>query len=649
MSTNLLDALSIGRLKLPNRIGFTSHRTNFGRKGRLNKRHMAYYRRRAQGGCGFIVLGELSILPNDYPWEGMIETYNQKALTDFKKFTHSISEYDTRIFAQLTHHGFQSNGTRTRLETWGPSAVADVVFGEVCKPMESEDIQELVDSFAGAAKIVKEGGFDGIEIDMGSESLLRQFLSPISNHRQDDYGGSLENRIRLPLAVLSAVRKTVGDDYPVGVKLCVDERFWGGITPEESIPIAKELVETGTIDFLHATLGTYYNLHMNMASMHTSEGHTIELAQQLKDNVQVPVIAADHIQFPDMAENVLSEGKADAVGCVRALICDPDIVVKMREGKADAIRPCLKDNQGCIGRINQGKVLGCTFNPGVGYESLTKDRLSNPSDTKKKIMVVGAGPAGMEAALTTGESGHDVTLYEGSPSIGGQVKTARKGAGRERLGLLIDFYKRMFEKKGVKVLMKTLVTSETIQACSPDVLVIATGAAPTEKPFPGECGPPQVLTVLEVLNESYPVGEKVLFIDETGGHRSSSTVEMLADQGKQVDMLTSDLFIGIELAPIGDLYLTRQRLLQKGVTFTTDVKVDKISAGHVGAHNLYTGEPVTYEGYDTIVMDAAYVPQNSLYQLSKNHVKAIFEIGDCVAPRTLETAVFEGRKVGEAL
>ncbi|MEN8246934.1 MAG: FAD-dependent oxidoreductase [Thermodesulfobacteriota bacterium] len=649
MFPHLLNPLKIGSIELSNRVCFLAHRTNFGRKGRLGERHVNYYRRRAMGGSGLIVLGELSIMDNDYPWEGMIETYNPEALSDFQRLTRSVGEYGTRIFAQLTHHGFQSNGARTRMETWGSSAVADVVFGEVCKPMEPEDIQELIEAFACAAEIVRAGGFDGIEIDMGSESLLRQFLSLVSNHRKDEYGGSLENRMRLPLAVLKAVRRAVGDDYPVGVRLCVDEKFWGGITPEESIPMAQAMEQTGSIDFLHATLGTYYNLYMNMASMHTPEGHTIELAQQLKDNVTIPVMAADHIRFPDMAESVLSEDKADAVGCVRALICDPDLVVKLRSGDTDSIRPCLKDNQGCIGRINQGKALGCTFNSQVGYESSLADRNGGKPEIRKKIMIVGAGPAGMEAALTAAQKGHDVALYESSPDIGGKVNTAAKGAGRSLLDLLVDYYRGMLAIAGVTVHLKTAVTAEVVKDVGPDVLIVATGARPAEKPFAGEYEPPWVLSVPDILNETHPVGDKVLLIDENGSHRSLATAELLADQGKQVDVLTNDLFVGVELAPVGDLYLTRQRLLQKGVTFTTDVKVDEIDAERVRAHRMYTGEPITCEGYGTIVVEAAYVPEDSLYHQAKTDGITAHTIGDCVAPRTIEMAVYEGRKIGDVL
>ena len=649
MFSNLLKPLNFGIIQMPNRVTFTAHRTNFGRKGRLSERHTAYYRRRAQGGCGLIVLGELSIMDNDFPWEGTIATYHPDALADFKRFTRMIGEFDTRIFAQLTHHGFQSNGARTRKETWGPSAVADVVFGEVCKPVEQKDIEELTTAFAAAAERVRAGGFDGIEIDMGSESLLRQFLSPVSNQRQDEYGGSLENRMRLPLGVLAAVRKAVGKDFPVGVRLCVDEKFWGGITPEESIPMAQAMERTGFIDFLQATLGTYYNLYVNMASMHTPEGHTIELAQQLKENVNLPVIAADHIRFPEMAASVLDNGEADAIGCVRALVCDPDLVVKLKGGNPETIRPCLKDNQGCIGRINQGKALGCTFNPAVGYEASAADQAGKKTENAKKIMVVGAGPAGMEAALTAAGNGHDVTLYESGPDIGGQINAAAKGTGRGQLGLLVDYYRRMLARSGVTSHLETLVTAEVVKDLDPDVLVVATGARPSRKPFAGEYSTPRVLTVANILNETHAVGGKVLFIDENGGHRSLATVEHLADQGKQVDLVTNDLFVGVELAPVGDLYLTRQRLLQKGVTFTTDVKVDEIDAQCVKAHQIYTGEQKTYEGYDTIVVEAAYLPEDGFFHRIKDDVEAAYAIGDCVAPRTIEMAVYEGRKIGDIL
>ena len=235
----LFTPITTGSTTLANRICFLAHRTNFARKGRLDNRHIAYYRRRAEGGCGLIILGELAIHKNDRPWEAMIEAYGPHAVGDFQKLTRSIHEFETKVFAQLKHYGFQGSGAITRHAVWGPSALSDIAFGETAKPMEPEDMNTVVDSFAHAAVLAREGGFDGLEIDMGPESLLRQFLSPLSNHRQDEYGGGLENRMRLPLRVLEAVRKKAGEDFTIGIRLCADEKFWGAIEPRESCEMAK--------------------------------------------------------------------------------------------------------------------------------------------------------------------------------------------------------------------------------------------------------------------------------------------------------------------------------------------------------------------------------------------------------------------------
>ena len=257
MFDNLFEPLNLGNTTLSNRICLLAHRTNFAQSGRLNERHIAYYRRRAQGECGVIILGELAVHPDDRPWETLIEVHRPEVVADFQKLTDAVHQFDTRIMAQLNHWGFQSSGYVTRKAILGPSAVADIVFGETCKPMEPEDFTEIADAYSQAALRVQQGGFDGLEIDMGPESLLRQFLSPISNHRGDEYGGSLENRMRFPLKIVESVRAAVGNDFTVGVCLCADEKFWGGITPEESVPMAQTLEATGAVDFINVAVGTY--------------------------------------------------------------------------------------------------------------------------------------------------------------------------------------------------------------------------------------------------------------------------------------------------------------------------------------------------------------------------------------------------------
>jgi mycofactocin system FadH/OYE family oxidoreductase 2 len=653
MHDNLFSPLRIRETELPNRVCLLAHRTNFGISGRLTDRHIAYYRRRAQGGCGMIIVGELAVHPDDRPWGSLIDLQHPEVVADFQKLTAAIHQFDTRVVAQLNHHGFQSSGYVTRKAILGPSAVSDVVFGETCKPMEPEDFDDVVQAFASAAERVKQGGFDGIEIDMGPESLLRQFLSPICNHRGDEYGGSIENRLRFPMRVVEAVRAVVGDDFMVGVCLCADEKFYGGLTPEETIPMAQALEATGDVDFINVSVGTYYNLHLIMPSQQIPFGFTVEAAEQIKSGVKLPVMASYQIGFPGKAEKLIADGKIDLVGYVRSMISDPDFVLKAKEGRTEDIRYCVKDNKGCVGRVNQSKPLGCIQNPEIGEEPLDGEKQLPPVGKKKKVIVVGAGVSGMEAARAAHERGHDVTVYEKSDAVGGQVKLICKRPGRSPVQGVTRYLKHMLDKQGVQVQTGVDVTLEMILEQKPDAVIIATGSVPIQKPFPGDYGPPKVMTGWDAIEGTYPVGDKVLFVDECGGHHAMATAELLAEQGKQVDLITSDLFIGIELAPRGELYLSRQRLLQKGSTFMTDIDIMKVDAAdgklHIEARDIYTNKTINFDDYDTLVLDVGNTVEDDLYHQLKGKVKEVYRSGDCVAPRGIDMAIIEGRNVGEAL
>lgn len=649
MYDQLFKPLGLGNVTLPNRACFLAHRTNFSKRGELNDKHIAYYTRRAMGGCGLIIVGELCIHPDNRPWESMINFYDPLVEKEFKKLTESIHSRDSLVFAQLNHHGFQSSGAITRKEVLGPSASSDISFGEVSKPMESEDFQVVIDAFSGSARIARNAGFDGIEIDMGAESLLRQFLSPLTNHRQDEYGGSIENRMRFPLQVLEDVKESVGEDFTVGIRLCVDEKFWGAITPEDSKQFARIFEDRKLADFINTSVGTYYNLHLFMASMHTPFGFTIEASEHLKEAVNLPVIASHQISSPQMAEEILEKGQADAVGLIRNLICDPDMIKKAREGRSKDIRYCVRDNKGCIGRVNNKKSIGCIQNPETGYEHLILKAKDNKAGKRKKVIVIGAGPAGLEAARTAGERGHDVKVFESGSTIGGQINLIKKRPKRQGMGAIITYLSRMIEKLEIPVINNTEATTELVLSENPDAVIVATGSFPRKKPIAGEYGPPSVLNVWEVLQGQYSLGEKILFVDENGGHHAAATVEYLADQDKKVHMITSDLFIGFELSPLGDLSLTRQRLLQKGVTFTSDLRVEEIDSMKVKCRDIYINKPVVLEGYDTIVLDMGNRADDRLYKDLKGKVKELYRVGDCVAPRGIDTAFLEGRRVGELI
>jgi len=648
MSDLLFSPITIGGLQLPNRIAFMAHRTNFSTEGRLNARHRAYYRRRAQGGCGLLVLGELGIHPADMPWESLIRAYDPQIIKDYARLAEAVHEEGAKIFARLNHHGFQSSGALSRREVWGPSAVADVAFGEVAKAMEEEDVKAVVEAFVQAAVFAKRGGLDGVEIDVGPESLLRQFLSPISNQRQDAYGGSLENRMRVPLDVITAVREAVGRDFVLGVRLCVDEQFWGGITAEEGVETAKTLEGTGAVDFISATLGTYYNLYLHMASMHTPEGFARELAEMVKRNVDVPVISCHQISTPETAAAILEQGEADLVGLVRPLICDPDFPRKAKEGRRLEIRFCARDNEGCVGRVNRGRTLGCTQNPAVGREAwAVTPALSKAS--RKRVIVVGAGPAGLAAARTARGAGHEVEVYEKQQRVGGQVLLAQRGAGRRMLWRIVEHLEGALRRLGVSVYTGVEVTPGWVLEQDLDAVIVTTGSIADSTPVHGSYGPPDVVSIREALWDAGAVGERVLLLDENGGHHATATAEFLADHGKRVELVTSEPFVGMALGPLGDLYLTRQRLLQKGVSFRTDFVVDRIEGRKVKGHDAFTYEEEVLEGYDTIVLAMGDLADESLYNELKGKIASLYRAGDCVAPRGIRMAILEGDRVGGKL
>lgn len=649
MNTSMFAPITIGRTSLANRICFPAHRTNLGRQGRMNDRQLAYYRRRAQGGAGLIILGELSIHAGDQPWESMLYAFEPAIVPDLRQLADAVHPYGTKIFAQLNHHGFQSSGSISRQVTWGPSAMADIAFGETCKAMEVEDMTTVAKAFADGAVLAREGGMDGLEIDMGCESLLRQFLSPISNHRQDEFGGSLAERMRFPLMIIAEIRKAVGSDFTVGVHLSVDEQFWGGIALEESSQMVREIEVNTNIDFVHVDIGTYYNLYIARPSMLIAPGQAVEAAGAIRHQTTLPVMADCQLDTIEAVAAMTAGTPTDLVGLLRPLICDPDLPQKAMGGKFDDIRCCIRDNQGCVGRVAQAKNIGCTLNATVGNEPLTEEeataaaqKVKNP----KKVLVVGGGPAGLEAARVAALRGHQVTVYEKRESIGGQINLITKRPGREGVAEIIRYFTHALAKAGVTIKTGAELTVREVLADNPDAVIVATGSRPRSDALAGICEPPEVLDGRQVLAGRYPVGENVVYIDESGGRQGASTVEWLADQGKKVRMITSDPFVGVALAPIGELNLMRQRLLQKGVVFFQETEVVEIGRGKILARDIYSHRPITFEEYDTVVIDAGSVAEDGFYRQLKGKVKELYHVGDAVAPRGIEMAILEGSTVG---
>ncbi len=652
MFPNLFSPLKLGNVEVKNRISFQPHLTNLAVDNLPSEKQMYYWGERAKGGAGLIITEELTVHPTDMAYEKLIDVYHAEVIPGFLKVTDYVHQYDSKIFAQLNHNGQQGDGSISRLPVWAPSPVPDVLFRETPKAMEPEDIDEVARYFALSAEHVRRGGFDGVELQFGHSSLARQFLSPLTNYRSDEFGGSLENRMRAPLMFIKAVRKAVGRDFPLGIRMCADEMIPGGLDLAQVQVICASFEDTGLIDFMDLSIGTFYNLYLVEGSMHTPLGYTIPLAAGVREKLKIPVFCTGRINDPVMAEKVLAAGQADIIGMCRALICDPFLPKKAQEGKLEDIRYCIACNQGCIGRIGMSRSVGCVQNPTIGYEKLWGEGTLKPAPVKKKVVVVGAGPAGLWAAKMAGRRGHNVTLIDKNESVGGQVLTAMKGSGRDEFGVIARNEKEQVEKSGAVIELGIEVSVDDVLKKQADAVIIATGSRPKSYPVEG-CDGPGVSNVWQVLNQEVEVGDNVCLIDYDGHHRATATAEYLADQGKKVHIICSSLFIGAELGPTQDLYLSRQRLLGKGVTFTPDIAVMQVS-GDIGnksikGFNVYSNIWQEWEGYDSLVLAMGQEASEELYYGLKGKVKELHRIGDCVAPRKVDMAIWEGHKLGRSL
>ena len=652
MFQNLFSPLRLGKVTVKNRISFQPHLTNLAEKNLPSERQMYYWGERAKGGAGLIITEELTVHPTDMAYEKLIDVYHAEVVPGFRKITDYVHQYDSKIFAQLNHNGQQGDGSLSRLPVWAPSPVPDVLFRETPKAMEVEDIEEVARYYALSAEHVRQGGFDGVELQFGHSSLARQFLSPLTNLRQDEYGGSLENRMRAPLRFIEAVRKTVGNDYTLGIRMCADEMIPGGLDLGQVQEICALFEASGLIDFMDLSIGTFYNLYLVEGSMHTPLGYTIPLAAGVREKIKLPVFCTGRINDPVMAEKVLAAGQADMIGMCRALICDPYLPKKAEEGRLEDLRYCIACNQGCIGRIGMNKTIGCVQNPAIGLEKEWGEGTLKPAPVKKKVVVVGGGPGGMWAAKMAGRRGHDVTLYDRNDTLGGQALTAMKGAGRDEFGVIARNEKEQVDKAGVKVVLNTEATAASVLGANADAVIIATGSKPKTHPVGGADGP-GIFNVWQVLNGEAETGQKVCLIDYDGHHRATATAEFLANQGKTVHIITSSLFIGAELGPTQDLYLSRQRLLIKGATFTPDIAVMEV-AGEAGSKvvkgfNVYSNAWDEWGPFDSLVLAMGQQVEDDLYFSLKGKVRELYRIGDCVAPRKVDMAIWEGHKLGREI
>ena len=640
--------LELGPVTTRNRIVFSAHLTNYARDGKPTDQHAAYYEARAAGGAGLIITEEHSTHPTDWPYEKLIHGFHRDVIPGYRQMTEAVHRHRVPIFAQINHNGGQASSMFSRLPVWAPSPVADPLFREVPKAVTHAEIGEIVAGYALVAEHCAEGGFDGIELQCSHSSIVRGFLSPATNKRDDIYGGSLPNRARILLDIVAAVRKVIGSRLALGVRICGDELIEGGTTIDDAIEIAKLVEASGQVDYINTSIGVATaSLFMIEASMHIPPNYAMFIPSALRKAVELPVVGVGRFKDPLQAERALAEGHCDLVGVVRGQIADPDFAAKARAGATDDIRLCLSCNQECVGRMGLNRWLGCIENPKTGREAeRAKDHVTITAKPKR-VMVIGAGPAGLQAAIAAARNGNSVTVYEKEQHAGGQVRLAASVPNRAEFGDMIRNQLTECKRLGVTIEYGVGVWPGLVEDKRPDHVIVATGAEPL-RPWWVSADAANVCDVRDVLaGDAEPFGD-VIVIDEVGFHQSTSVAELLADRGCNVEVITNGMVVGQDLGITLDMENWWMRAGAKGITQTVELVPMGMDGTTLSLLHHPTGANVTRTP-DWVVLATHANPVEWLYLDLKAAGRSVVRVGDCVAPRRAHAAVVEGERAGAAV
>ncbi len=655
----LFQPLQLGPITVRNRVVFSAHLTNYAEDGLPTEQHAAYYEARARGGAGLIITEEHSTHPTDWPYEKLIHGFHRHVIPGYKRITEAVHRHGTPIFAQINHNGGQASSMYSRLPVWAPSPVADPLFREVPKAVNVREIAEIVAGYGIVAGHCTEGGFDGVELQCSHSSIVRGFLSGATNTRSDSYGGSLENRARLLVEIIDVVREAIGPTRALGVRLCGDELIEGGTTIDEAVAISRIVEATGKVDYINTSIGVATaTLFMIEASMHIPPGYALFIPNAIRRAVDIPVVGVGRFKDPIQAERALADGHCDLVGAVRAQIADPDFVRKAQAGEHDDTRLCLSCNQECVGRMGLNRWLGCIENPATGREALLRAQSASVSNgialgqkpaPRKRVMVVGAGPAGLQAAISAASHGHDVTVYERELVAGGQVRWAATVPNRAEFGDLIRNQLNEATRANIKIVYGHGIDAAFVDSDKPDAVIIATGAVPA-RPYwaPGDAT--NIVDVMDILTGSAlpPAGAKVVIVDELGFHQATSIAEVLADRGCDVEILTPGMVVGQDLGITLDMENFCIRAAAKKITLTPDSVVMGWNGSALSILHHVSGSMNELPA-DWIVLAVPGSPADALYRELHTAGVTVHRIGDALTPRRAHSAVVDGDRIGAAL
>jgi 2,4-dienoyl-CoA reductase-like NADH-dependent reductase (Old Yellow Enzyme family)/thioredoxin reductase len=635
--TSLFSPIKIKSLELVNRAVMPPMGTNLGNSdGTVSEANLAYIKRRARGRPGLVITEITSVHPSGSATPNELGAFHDQFIPGLKKIAKAVHAAGCKVALQLHHAGRESMYLLQEKKAIAPSAIRSLVFGLTPREITQEEIHEIIAAFGTAAVRAVEAGFDAVEVHGAHGYLLTQFLSPLSNKRDDEYGGSLSNRCRFIVEVLQEVRKSVGPDFPISLRLSVEECIEGGYTFEDIRPILPGFAQAGA-DILHASLGTHGSPGgITSAPFEYQPGFNVWRAKKLKEAVRVPVIAVGRFTDPSLADEVIARGEADLVAFGRQFLADPDFLIKAREGHPEDIRKCIACNQGCIERLllGEGKIR-CAINPETGQEMLCP---KGPADFPRHVWVVGAGSGGLTAAYEAARLGHKVTLFEKEEETGGQLRLARKVPFKDQYGSWVSWLTDQAKKMGVILRTGTEMTESMVSEGKPDVVILASGGEPIRPDIPG-IDLPLVCHAWQVLGGLVPPGRNGVVIG--GGLVGMETADFLCQRGAQVTLVEV-----LKRSPVLKItshgYMLHTRLKEGGCRLLFNTAVKKIEASSVTV--LVGGKEEILLPADQVILAVGLKPLNQLKEILQMQNIRHFIIGDAIEPRRIIEATEEGAR-----
>ena len=650
---HIFNPLQIRHKTLRNRVVFGAHTTNMSVQGLPVAQHVEYYRERAMGGASMIVMEPMPVHAAAVLTRGNFRHSDDAVIPHFRKITEACHEEGAVILQQLYHVGQHGDADNSYHPSWGPSGMPSYHDSDGSHAMTTAEIEETIEGFVQAARRCHEAGFDGVEVWAAYHSLLDQFWTPWSNQRDDQWGGSLENRTRLSREIMTRIRKLCGDDFIIGLGISHDPHAQVTLQEEAMCEVIDIHHQADLMDYVTCGTAGYLDFYRLMPTFQHPEKLGVPLASTLKQTFgRLPVCAESHIRTPDNAEAVLAAGEADFVSVVRGQIADPHWINKAKAGQPEDIRGCLSCNQMCWGRRSRDYWISCLVNPSAGREwEWGGDRFKKTS-TPKNILVIGGGPAGLEAARGAAERGHKVTLLEAGNQLGGQFRLAGMQPRRAQILDLIEWYERQLSKLGVDIRYNTPADADDVIAFNADHIITATGSLPAdtgaqkEMPDMGDLpgyNPRSVFSVEDVMSKNARPGKKVVVLDEGGNWRGGGTAWQLAEEGHEVTVVTPHAMVGAELVRMNSDFPLRQSLAQAGARFLCDSGV--IEWSDKGAKVIsYLDSSSQWIEADSLVLATTNYAEDSLYRELVERGEDVINIGDSAAARQAPYAIYEGRK-----